>query len=91
MDDVADHQCHDQHYHGNVQSCYLPAQAVVGKPEPPDASHVEDEGDDPDREPDRRANPRGEPGQRHEDREDHIAEQAAQRRDQDRRAEDPVG
>ena len=90
VDDVADYESHDEHYHHAVQQSDRPAPTVVGKPETPDPAYVEHEGDDAYREPDGRPCSGGRPEHRREDREHDIAEQAPEPGKHYRSAEDAV-
>ena len=90
VDDVGDHERHDEHDHDAVQRGDRPAPAVVGQPEPPDPPDVEDESDYAYREPDRRPCAGRRAEHRGEDREHDIAEQAPEPGNHDRNTEYPV-
>lgn len=90
MDDVGDDEGHDEDDHGAVKGCDRPAPPVVREPEAPDPPYVEHEGDDSYGKADIGADVGRGTEQWRQNWEDHVAEEATQRRDQDGGAEYPV-
>ena len=90
VDDVTDHERGDEDHHQAVKAGDRPTPTVVGEPESPDTAHVEDERGDADGKAYRGANAGRHTEQRRHDREDDVAQQASQRREQDRSTEDAV-